>query len=132
LCGSFWRLWATGRGIAEDTRDGMKKMSDISELVNRLRERSGQYDEYGWHSEIEIEAADALEVQAKEIAELKDQLRLISNDCWIATARIAKLKETLKPFAYDVAKCFQDNEDIEIPVKIRDIRAARAALKGEK
>ena len=43
-------------------------MSDIPALVKRLRERSGQYDEYGWHSEIEIEAADALEAQAKEIA----------------------------------------------------------------
>jgi hypothetical protein len=42
------------------------------------------------------------------------------------------LREKLTPFAYDVAECFQDDEDTEITVKIRDIRAARTALNGEK
>ena len=53
-------------------------MTDIKELVKRLRERSGQYDEYGWHSEIEIEAADALEAQAKEITELLKAIGLLT------------------------------------------------------
>jgi len=30
-------------------------------LVERLRAISGQYDEYGWHGEIELEAADEIE-----------------------------------------------------------------------
>jgi hypothetical protein len=35
-------------------------MSD--ELVTRLRETSGKYDEYCWHSDIELEAADRIEL----------------------------------------------------------------------
>ncbi len=34
-------------------------MSD--DLVKRLRETSGQYDDHGWHSDIELEAADRIE-----------------------------------------------------------------------
>lgn len=30
-------------------------------LVERLRQRAGQYDEYAWHSEIELEAAAEIE-----------------------------------------------------------------------
>jgi hypothetical protein len=31
------------------------------DLVTRLRETSGKYDEYCWHSDIELEAADRIE-----------------------------------------------------------------------
>ena len=31
------------------------------DLVKRLRETSGKYDEYCWHSDIELEAADRIE-----------------------------------------------------------------------
>jgi hypothetical protein len=34
-------------------------MSD--DLVKRLRERAGKYDEYDWHGDIELEAADHIE-----------------------------------------------------------------------
>jgi hypothetical protein len=34
-------------------------MSD--DLVERLRERAGQNDEYDWHGDIELEAADRIE-----------------------------------------------------------------------
>ena len=40
---------------------------ELSDIVVRLRERSGQYDEYAWHCEIELEAA-------KEIERLRDEL----------------------------------------------------------
>jgi len=30
-------------------------------IINRLRERAGQCDEYGWHCDIELEAAELLE-----------------------------------------------------------------------
>jgi hypothetical protein len=33
----------------------------MSDNVKRLRERAGHYDEYGWHDEIEREAADIIE-----------------------------------------------------------------------
>lgn len=31
------------------------------DIVRRLRERAGQYDEYDWHTGIEIEAANTIE-----------------------------------------------------------------------
>lgn len=31
------------------------------DIVRRLRERAGKYDEYAWHSDIEIEAANVIE-----------------------------------------------------------------------
>lgn len=31
------------------------------DIVDRLRERAGQYDEYDWHGAIEREAADEIE-----------------------------------------------------------------------
>jgi hypothetical protein len=33
----------------------------VKELIERLRQKAGQYDEYDWHSVTELEAADALE-----------------------------------------------------------------------
>jgi len=72
-------------------------MTDYSGLIARVR------SPYALTERDAQEIADALEAQAKEIAELKDQLRLISNDCWIATARIAKLEAASKAFS-DLAK----------------------------
>jgi len=106
-------------------------MTDYSELVERMRAYPA--------NRLCIQVADALEAQAKRIAELdkaaKDAIKEVSywsTETGKRDARIAELEAALKPFAYDVAECFQDDEDTEIPVKIRGIRAARAALKGEK
>ena len=43
------------------------------DLVARLRETSGKYDEYCWHSDIELEAADRIE-------ELEAALRDVTTD----------------------------------------------------
>jgi hypothetical protein len=40
----------------------------MSDIVKRLRERAGHYDEYGWHDEIEREAADTIEQLRKSLA----------------------------------------------------------------
>jgi hypothetical protein len=111
-------------------------MTDYRELVKRLRERAGQYDEYGWHSEIELESADALEAQAQEIAQ-KD-------------ARIAELEVAIEPFRQVKAMLFRQIKAITsiyeyVPVEaLRDdgefnfkmtgaeIKRIYAALKGEK
>lgn len=37
------------------------KLEACKDLVKRLREKSGTYDEYAWHSDIELEAADEIE-----------------------------------------------------------------------
>jgi len=33
----------------------------MADIVDRLRERAHQYDEYAWHSDIELEAAAMIE-----------------------------------------------------------------------
>lgn len=76
---------------------------DYSELVNDLRE-------YLTTRQI----SDLLEAQAREIAE-KD-------------ARIAELEAALKPFA----DAWDEKETWQWQINIDDLRAARAALKGEK
>ena len=43
----------------------------MSPLIERLRQKAGQYDEYDWHSVTELEAADALERMGAE----RDALR---------------------------------------------------------
>ena len=41
------------------------------DLVARLRETSGKYDEYCWHSDIELEAADRIEKLQDIIARIQ-------------------------------------------------------------
>jgi hypothetical protein len=41
------------------------------DLVKRLRETSGKYDEYCWHSDIELEAADRIEWMQDIIARIQ-------------------------------------------------------------
>lgn len=45
-------------------RERSEMRDTILELAKRLRERAGQYDEYDWHSAIELETADVLEFLA--------------------------------------------------------------------
>ena len=42
-------------------------------IQDRLREKSGQYDEYDWHSAIELEAADHIDRLEKDVASLRDE-----------------------------------------------------------
>lgn len=119
-------------------------MTDYSGLIEDLLVNGLGY---GFQvADLTQRAAKALEAQAKEIAEKDARISSWEQDNEVLgqllsakvkdneklRARIAELAEALKPFAYDVADCFQDDEDTEITVKIRDIRAARAALKGER
>ena len=39
----------------------------MTDIVARLRERAGKYDEYDWHGKIELEAADAIERLQKSL-----------------------------------------------------------------
>jgi len=78
-------------------------MGDSSKLIRQLRD--GEFG--GW---VGSEAADAIEAQAK---------------------RIAELEAALKPFADD-ADCYDHlTGDELVPVTVWDIRAARKVL-GEK
>ncbi len=96
-----------------------------------------------------FEAADALEAQARRIAELEEEwedLEEKTGDIHLRYyeqiktlyARIAELEAALKPFS-DKAKVFHDYVDdypimfgAEPPLRVGDIRAARAAYLGEK
>jgi hypothetical protein len=40
------------------------------DLVERLRETSGKYDEYCWHSDIELEAANRIEELNRAVLDL--------------------------------------------------------------
>ena len=106
-------------------------------LIERLR--NGRR---GFKMEERVEAADALEAQARRIAELEAQL-LAGND-WLnarhavlqelaeANARIAELEAALKPFA-DLAEIFPHSHPFhEVIVELGDLRAARAAYLGDK
>jgi hypothetical protein len=44
-------------------------------LTKRLRERAGEYDEYAWHREIELEAAD-------EIDKLQSAIHDMAKNIW--------------------------------------------------
>ena len=48
----------------------------MSNIKCRLRERAGHYDEYDWHREIELEAADEIERLEKNVRLLTEILEL--------------------------------------------------------
>ena len=62
------------------------------DLVKRLRETSGKYDEYCWHSDIELEAADRIE-------ELEAALRKIAQHDMQSIALNALVQKIFDPFA---------------------------------
>ena len=39
----------------------------VTDIVERLRERAHEFDEYAWHSDIELEAADEIERLRKQL-----------------------------------------------------------------
>jgi hypothetical protein len=58
----------------------------MTDIVDRLRERSGEYDEYAWHSDIELEAADEIEKLRGQLIEAEASARR----CWNAYHRERK------------------------------------------
>jgi hypothetical protein len=97
-------------------------MSDYEELVKRLQQHAENIHAENMYVDSLNEAADALEVQAKEIAE-KD-------------ARIAELEAALTPLAemdYWIEPHHDAHDSIEQcnQLTVAEILAARAALKGE-
>ncbi len=87
------------------------------------------------------ELADALEAQARRIAGYQkdaDDYLIRLDELNALRARIAELEAALKPFA-DKANVFHDYVDdypimfgAEPPLRVVHLRAARAALKGER
>ena len=107
-------------------------MTDYSELVERMRACPA--------SKFCVQIADALEAQAKEIAELdkaaKDAIKEVSywsTETGKRDARIADLEVALKPFA-DAADIQEANGKfagyVEMFVYVMDLYVARAALAG--
>jgi len=77
------------------------------------------------------EAADALEAQARRIAELEERPEIWDNYRIRANDRIAELKEALEPFA-EITPVHRSVDADYYKIKTRDLRAARAAYMGEK
>ena len=61
----------------------------MSDIVERLRNKSGQYDECDWHSAIEIEAADTIEQLRAENARLREALEKLASVEGNGVARLA-------------------------------------------
>ncbi len=88
------------------------------------------------------EAADALEAQARRIAELEanwaaqaKSIDVLDAEIAEQAARIAELEAALKPFAdaYDEDSYDGPNHDLDsYDVAWKHLRAARAAYRGEK
>jgi hypothetical protein len=77
------------------------------------------------------EAADALETQARRIADLRKEADMMHSEYKTAITYINDLKAALKPFANVAEEVNADRlcyRDIEIWVAVADLRAARAAL----
>lgn len=121
-------------------------MIDYSELIEELREQARLDGDYNEDAVIKglRKAADALEAQAKEIGRLNSIIEgaFQSNlqHCRLQDAqfaRIAELEAALKPFANSrhldgLPVWTDDGAVIGCNFQVRDLRAARAALKGEK
>jgi hypothetical protein len=125
-------------------------MTDYSGLIEDLLVNGLGY---GFQvADLTQRAAKALEAQAKEIAEKDARISSWEQDNEVLgqllsakvkdneklRARIAELAEALKPFA-DKANVFHDYVDdypimfgAEPPLRVVHLRAARAALKGER
>jgi hypothetical protein len=101
------------------------------DLIARLRMYEPQY--------LNRESADALEAQARRIAELEEEHRIdviyletAASQLEDYTARIAELTAALKPFSdCGVWDGYKDEEVFKLGFKIADLRAARAAYLGE-
>jgi hypothetical protein len=105
-------------------------VTDYTDLIARLRD----YDRCTAGPQ---EAADALEAQARRIAELEYDAtyhesndEVMMRDIEYYRARIAELKAALKPFA-DKADKAEGPFEPPYPVDYSLWRAARAAYRGE-
>jgi len=68
------------------------------DIVARLRKRAHEYDEYDWHSEIELEAADEIErLRVTMDVLLADRRATLSenHDLWREIERLREAHATL-------------------------------------
>jgi hypothetical protein len=110
-------------------------MSD--DLVKRLRERAGKYDEYDWHGDIELEAASRIEELERANSDLANEFTAAASFLRQGANRIEKLEAALReptlPMLLAGKKSlYSCSEDPEI----EDARAcflamARKALEGK-
>jgi hypothetical protein len=111
-------------------------MADYSGLIKRLNRLAPFII-----GDIVENAVDAIKAQAKEIAELEADID--RDDEWArgfvekTDARIAELEAALRPFADSrhldgLPVWTDDGAVIGCNFQLRDLRAARAALNGEK
>jgi sulfur transfer protein SufE len=88
---------------------------DIEALIKDLRDRAGKYDEYAWHGEAEIKAADALErmqAQMKLQAERQDfmvaELSERAQEIMRLQAEVERLRKDQKDAAEIISECARD------------------------
>jgi hypothetical protein len=64
----------------------------MADIVDRLRERAHQYDEYAWHGDIELEAAETIESLRRQIRDMHERHQ---QEKIMLYAQLAKQFETL-------------------------------------
>jgi acyl-CoA reductase-like NAD-dependent aldehyde dehydrogenase len=105
-------------------------VTDYSDLITRLRSPRK-------YAATNQETADALEAQARRIAELEMQVAFIKPVELAQNARIAELRAALKPFDEMLQRDFSimaddkryaDDFTSTVLMRLGDLRAARAAL----
>jgi len=116
-------------------------MTDYSELVERMRAYPA--------NKLCIQIADALEAQAKRIAGFVEMFdKMVGTPCEQVRhgheveqlrARIAELEAALKPFIEELVAAEAEYDELDddelvyvFKITYGDLRAARAALKGER
>ncbi len=107
-----------------------RRVTDYSDLITRLRSPRK-------YAATNQETADALEAQARRIAELEMQVAFIKPVELAQNARIAELRAALKPFDEMLQRDFSimaddkryaDDFTSTVLMRLGDLRAARAAL----
>jgi len=64
----------------------------MADIVDRLRERAHKYDEYAWHGDIELEAAEKIESLRREIRDMHERHQ---QENTLLNAQLAKQFEML-------------------------------------
>lgn len=100
------------------------------ELIARLRDIAGKVDLYDWHSKIELEAADVLEAQAREIERLEGAAKYAEHiDATPENQRETMLHDALTERDTQAAQPKQDVKLIEYEEAHRTAWEAAAAFR---
>ena len=116
----------------EDTRDGMRKMTDITELVKEAREAAQYADEYAGERELWTRVGDALEAQEAELRSLSKEIAELEAALNGWDALICHQYTGSREAMSDMHTCAQETAKLLYGPGPWPNVPARAAMNGEK